>query len=138
MASSVAFSIVSFGFLLPQVDVFFASRDIVKTYEKDAAGQKMGLFICGKLFVRGVSYYSGNQHMAVLTDDPKGSFYTKHSIPMISSAEDLRSLGQADFPAYCFLRKKEYDFLKTITGNHFKITVLDGREERTLARLDKI
>ena len=138
IAFTAVFSIISFGFLLPKVDSFFASRDIVTSYEKDAAGVKPGLFIAGKMFVRGVSYYSGNKNMAVLTDDPKGAFYTRHSIPMISSTEDLLRTDVGSFPAYCFLRKKDYDFLKTIVDSHFKVTVLEGRPEKTLVRLDRV
>ncbi len=136
-AFSVAFSILSFGFLLPAVDSLFASRDFVRTFERDAAGQEGRFFIASKLYVRGVSFYSGNKRMGVLTDDPKGTFYTRHPIPMISTTDDLLRLTDDDFPAYCFLRKKEYDFLKTIVNNRFTMKVLDDRPQRVLLRLDR-
>ncbi len=136
LAGSAVFSMIAFNILLPKADSFFASDGFVKIYEKDAAGKAPRVFIAGKLFVRGVSFYSGNKKMAVLTDNPRGVFYTKHALPMISSTQDLINLGEANYPVYCFLRAKEFRFLKTIVNDQFKITMLEDKPQRALARLD--
>ena len=134
--ASVVFTLVAFVLLLPKADSFFASDGYVKTYEKDAQGKAPRVFIAGKLLVRGVSFYSGNKKMAVLTDNPKGTFYTKHALPMISSSQDLLNLGLNNFPVYGFLRAKEYRFLKTIVVDPIQVTILEERPQRVIVRLD--
>ena len=61
-----------------------------------------------------------------------------YTIPMIASKEDLRGLDARSFPAYCFLREKEYNFLKKIAAGDFKITLLSEKRRRILARLERL
>ena len=134
---SLLFSWIAFGSLLPNADAIFASRDFVEIYRKDSQGERPGMLIGSKLYVRGVSFYTSNKNMAVLTENPSGTFYTNHSIPMLSTTQDLEKLDAKNFPVYCFLRKKEYDVLKKIVTPHFKITELDNHPQRALLRLDR-
>ena len=138
LAMVAVFSLISFGSLLPAADPVFASRVMVKKYERFSNGAKPGLFLASKLFVRGISFYTGNRNVAVLTDDPKGTFYTKHSIPMIATPEDLSKIDAGLFPVYCFFRLKEYNYLKKIVPGDLKITLLDEGDQRVLARLDRL
>ncbi len=138
IAMTAVFSVIGFGFLLPAADKVFASRHLAKLYEEETAGTRRGMIMGGKLFVRGARYYTGNPNVSVIVQDPKGTFYTNHTIPMISKREDLIALDAASFPIYGFYRQKDFKRLKEIASEGFKITVIEEANQRVFARLDRL
>lgn len=137
LAATAAFSLTAFGFLLPRADASFASRRMAEASEKYMP-REPGLLVGSKTLVRGMAYYLGHDRMAVLTDDPNGAFYTKHSIPFLSTREDLEELPHGDFPLYLFLQPKQFGFLQRIAPKDLRITVLQQSRQKVFARLDRI
>ena len=133
----VFFSGISFGWLLPKADAAFSSRKDVASYERLVQPDNQNFLLASKLFVRGVSYYTGDKHIGVLIEDPKRAFYTKHAIPILSTREDLLKIGGHQFPVYCFLRQKELKLLRRIADSGFSISVLETNGQRCLVRLDR-
>lgn len=136
VAAMVFFSSISFGWLLPKADAAFSSRNAVASYEKLVHPDNQNFLLASKLFVRGVSYYTGDKHVGVLIEDPRRVFYTKHAIPIFSTLEDLLEIDEHQFPTYCFLRQKELKLLRRIVDSRFSISVLETNGQRCLARLD--
>src|SRR3989344_2683865 len=138
VAAMVFFSGISFGWLLPKADAAFSSRKDVASYERLVQPDNQNFLLASKLFVRGVSYYTGVSPIGVLIEDPKRAFYTKHAIPLLSTREDLLKIGEHQFPVYCFLRQKELKLLRRIADSGFSITVLETSGQRCLVRLDQV
>lgn len=137
-ASMFFFSFFVFGWLMPNVDGAFASRAEARLYDRLTAAEKPGLLLTSKLTVRGVAYYTGNERVAILAEDPRGLFYTPHPVPVYSNTGDLLGIDREAFPVYCFLRNKEWGLLKTITAGHFVLSVVDATAGRVLVRLDRV
>lgn len=137
-AASVCLTVVAFGWLLPSAEGEFSSKQQAAAYLKLNGSNSRGFLLAGKLTVRGVCYYTGNDHIGVLADDPRGLFYTKHPVPILSTREDLLNIQPSDFPVYCFLRPKEFDFLKTLVDERFHVDVIESNAERILARMDRV
>ncbi len=132
------FAAMVFGWLMPKVDFMFSTREEAKLYEKMVPEGYRGVILGSKLFVRGATYYTGNDNAAVLAEDPRGLFYTNHSIPILSTAEDLMTLPAGDYPIYCFLRPKELKLLKKILpGSRLAYTILVQNSERVFLRLER-
>ncbi|MEI8345009.1 MAG: glycosyltransferase family 39 protein, partial [Candidatus Omnitrophota bacterium] len=63
----MAFAAIAFSAVLPAVDDAFSSRIEAGLYRRVAAGRP-GLIMASKLFVRGVCYYTGNEHVSVIAE----------------------------------------------------------------------
>ena len=133
----VFFSGISFSWLLPKADAAFSSRNDVASYEGRVRPDNQNFLLASKLFVRGVSYYTGDKNIGVLIEDPRRAFYTKHSVPIFSTLEDLQTIEKNKFPVYCFLRQKELKLLRRIIDARYSISVLETNGQRCLVRLDR-
>ncbi len=138
VAAMVFFSCIAFSWVLPKADAAFSSRNDVASYEGLVHPDNQNFLLASKLFVRGVSYYTGDPHVGVLIEDPKRAFYTKHAVPIFSTLEDLLKIDKEKFPVYCFLRQKELKLLKRIIDARFSTQVLETNGQRVLVRLDRI
>ncbi len=136
--SMIFFSSLSFGWLLPAADAAFSSRNAVASYEKLVRPDNQNFLLASKLFVRGVSYYTDDEQVGVLIEDPRRVFYTSHAIPVFSTLEDILKIDRTKFPVYCFLRQKELKLLKRIIDARFSAQVLETNGQRVLVRLDRI
>lgn len=137
LVAMVFFSGISFSWLLPKADAAFSSRNDVASYEGRVRPDNQNFLLASKLFVRGVSYYTGDKNIGVLIEDPRRAFYTKHSVPIFSTLEDLQTIEKNKFPVYCFLRQKELKLLRRIIDARYSISVLETNGQRCLVRLDR-
>jgi len=138
VVGSVLFSAIAFGWLLPSVDGFFSTKYEGAIWKKEQAHKPSGFMLGSKLFVRGASYYTDNSNAGVFAEDVRRLFYTNHSIPMISTREELLKIPVSEFPVYCFFRPKELKFLKKIIEGAFTVTTVKSNAERVFIRLDRI
>ena len=90
------------------------------------------------MYVRGVSYYAQNSNVGVVIENPDHAFYTEHPIPFISTVEQLSKLEQKGTTIYCFLRKKEMDWLERMIKGRYVMTSLLESGERSLVKLEKV
>ena len=134
---TVAFGLIAFGWLLPKAEAAFTSKPTVASYESLVRPTDTNFLLASKLFVRGVSFYTGDKNVGVLAENPNGIFYTQHPIPIISTREDLAAIKQENFPVYCFLRQKEFKHLKKIVDETYSITVLRSDSHRVMVKLDR-
>ena len=135
MAMAAA-SMITFSLVLPALDPMFSSRASALFFQENYHVQHHSPMLAAKLYVRGVSYYTGHDEMGVLTGNPKRTFYTKHAVKMFSNAEDLAAIDNKYFPIYCFLRPKDFRFLKEMSGHEFSIEILKEGPNRVLARIN--
>ncbi len=138
VGSMVIFSVLSFGWLLPNAALAFSSKGWASDYSHLAVKEPDGLFLGSKMFVRGMAYYTGATNMGVFSDQPKGGFYTPHPIPVFSGAEDFSKLHQNKFPIYFLIRKKELLHLKEGLEPGYSVSVLEKTPLRVLVRLDRV
>lgn len=136
--TAFAFSyVVVMGWLMESVDGVFSSKKDAALYQILTVEHPDTFIIGSKLFVRGATYYTGNDNVGVLTGDPKRVFYTKHPIAFISTHEDLIRIDKKLFPVYGFLKTKDLRFLREILGNNFSVTTLRTSANRVFVRLDR-
>jgi hypothetical protein len=137
IVSMLFFSSLSYGWLLPQIETAISSKKWAEKYGKSAEGHSTVYLLTSKMFVRGFSYYSGNSHIGVFSGKPGGGFYTPHPIRIISDAQELAKINTGKLPVYFLLRKKEWNFLKTIVGKQDSLSVLEDTPQRMWVRLDR-
>ena len=136
-AGIVCLITVSFGWLLPQAGSVFSSKKWAEDYARLVRHQPDPLILASKLFIRGISYYTGDPNVAVFSDRPSGGFYTPHPIRVVSNIGELSSIHQDQFPIYCLLRQKEVRTLKEMIGPSFSVSILEGSPQRAWVRLDR-
>ncbi len=129
---------VAFGWLLPKLDNRFSSKEDVAFYQRLSSNSEKRFLLASKLYVRGVSFYSGQSWVGVLIEDPRDAFYTQHPIPLLFSREDLLRIDKGQFPVYCFLRQKEFNWLKNIAGSPLNVSVLATHTRRMLVKLERM
>ncbi len=137
IAEIVISACLIFGWLLPRCETEFSSRQDVILLEKTKLPSSSPLILADRLFVRGISYYSGSNNVSVLTDDPESAFYTKHPILMFSTADDLLKIDKNSFPVYCFLKPKGLRLLEKIADKRFSISTLHSGSNKVFLRLDR-
>ncbi len=137
-AAMLSFSCLGFGWFLPNADAVFSSRHVVGLYAQLTHPSNSNFILSSKLFVRGVSYYTGDSRVGVFIENPKRAFYTQHPIPIFSSLDDLLSIEKSEFPVYCFFRQKELKVLQKIIDERFSATILKTDAEKVLVRLDRL
>lgn len=138
LSSVVIFSVLSFGWMLPQAAKVFSSKRWAEDYGNLSGVKKSGIFLGSKMFVRGMTYYAGLKNVGVFSGQPNGGFYTPHPIPIFSNAKELLDIKEGRFPVYLLIRKKELRHLREGLEPGFSISVLEQSPFRTLVRLDHV
>ncbi len=136
LSMAVAAHFFLYGWIFPAIDPALSSKQAVAFYKKVEPAFRTRFVLASKLFVRGVSYYTDNPDVGVLSEKKK-VFYTSHPVPIISSLDDLMSLPAGHYPVFCFLRHKELKFLKSISEGRFVVEVVHDEAERSLVRLSR-
>ncbi len=135
---SVLFSALAFGWMLPKAGSAFSSKRWAKDYERLVEGEQRPLFMTSKLFVRGMTFYTGAKDLGVFSSQPQGGFYTPHPIRIISDSGDLLKMEKERFPVYFLLRGKEFGHLLEGLEPSFSVSVLKATTQRILVRLDRV
>ena len=138
LVMSVLFSLLAFGWMLPLAGPAFSSKRWAKDYQRLTEGKQKPLFLTSKLFVRGMTFYTGSKDLGVFSSQLKGGFYTPHPIRIISDSGDLLKMGKESFPVYFLLRGKELGHLLEGLESSFSISVLKATTQRILVRLDRV
>ncbi len=128
---------VSFGLLLPQIEPVISSKKWAEWYQKTTQDQPNAYLLISKMYVRGLSFYTGNPNIGVFSDRQDGDFYTRPPIRIVSDAKGLLAISSEKFPVYFLLRKKEWEFLKSMVDRRAVLTVLENRGQQIAARLDQ-
>ena len=132
------FSGLSFGWMMPEAGQAFSSKRWAQDYGHLGSGAPNGLFLASKMFVRGMTFYSGLKNVGVFSGQPKGGFYTPHPIPIFSAAKDFLKLKKGEFPVYFLIRKKELRHLREGLEPGFSVSVLEQSPLRILAKLEHV
>ena len=136
--SMVFFSALSFSSVLPAVEDIFSSKKSAQDYREFVRGSPSALILASKLFVRGISYYTGDPNVGVFSDRPSGGFYTPHPIRVISDKNQLAAILPGEFPVYLLIREKEVKKLREITGSEYSVSVLENNPSRCWVRLERV
>jgi Dolichyl-phosphate-mannose-protein mannosyltransferase len=128
---------LAFGWLLPAADETFSCKKVAAEYQNLFHPGPDSFILASKLFVRGISYYTGDKNVGVFAEDPRKVFYTAHPIPILSTRDDFLKISQASFPVYCILRPKELEALKRTLRGSFTLSLLKADSQRVFARLDR-
>ncbi len=131
------FAVLAYSWMLPMVDVIFSSRKWVEWYNEDARSSGGTTIAASKIYVRGVSYYSGQSRAAVVSENGRRAFYTRHAIPIYSDQTAFLAIPQKEYPLFCFLKLKELNFLKRILDSRFRIEILHEHPTRVLIKLQR-
>ena len=138
LAMSVLFSSLAFGWMLPMAGPAFSSKRWAKDYQRLTEGKQNPLFMTSKLFVRGMTFYTGSKDFGVFSSQPKGGFYTPHPIRIMSDSGDLLKMEKEKFPVYFLLRGKEFGHLLEGLDPSFSVSVVKATTQRILVRLDRV
>jgi len=134
---AICFSCVSFGLFLPSVEKIYSSKGMASLYKKAPLSRKHPPILASKLFVRGVSYYTGGGPVALFVEDPKRAFFTRHPIPAFSSLEDLQKIEKEGFPVYCVLKEREMRFLERMAEEPYAYKVLQKDADKFFVKLER-
>lgn len=137
IAGVFTFTGLAFGTLLPAADPVFTSKTLCEFYAKHFPSYKNNLLICEKIFVRGVTFYTGNANVGVLTTDPQKVFYTKHPIKFFSEGKNFEAIADSDFPVFCFLRERNLGRVKGLAGSQISVTTCYSDAGKILLKLDR-
>ena len=137
-AELLIFYSLVFGWLFPAAEDIFSSKNFVKAYEAQPGVSAKDIFLGSKLYVRGSSYYAEPGHTSVIiSENPKGNFYTRHPLAVYSKTEDLDAIAKDSFPVYCFTGQKELRLLRSMAARgNYAVTVLRENPRIALSRLD--
>ncbi len=135
---SVLFSALAFGWMMPKAGNAFSSKYWSKDYARLLEEGPAPLFMTSKLFVRGMTFYTGSDKIAVFSGQPRGGFYTPHPIRIVSDSGDLLEMGKEEFPVYLLLRGKEFGRLVEKLEPVFSVSVMKATSQRILVRLDRV
>ena len=138
LVAILSFSSLSFGFMMPAAGAAFSSKGWAEDYGHLMNRFPDSLFLASKMFVRGMTYYTGSKNMGVFSGELKGGFYTAHPIAIFSDADELMRLGRQNFPIYLLIRQKELRHLREGLEPGFTVSILEQSPGRTLARLDHV
>lgn len=131
-------SMLSFGWLLPKIEDMISSKKWAKGYEKYSAAQPGAELLTSKMFLRGMSFYSENPRVGVLSGQPDAGFYTPHPIDVISDAEGLSRMTDSGAPVYLLLREKEWKFLNNLDQGRYSLFVLEAANGKKWVRLEHV
>ncbi len=135
--SMLFLSTLSFGWLLPQIETVISSKKWAEKYKKFSK-QSSAYLLASKMFVRGFSFYTGNPDISVFSGKFDGDFYTAPPIQIVSDARGLSLMATAGVPIYLLLRKKEWNFLKTIVDGRYSLFILEDTPQQMWVRLEHV
>ncbi len=135
---AACFALIAFGWMMPKAQNTYSSKNWVGVYDKLASAEPGSLFLASKMFVRGLTFYTGAQNIGVYSQQPKGGFYTPHAIRMVTDTSQFGQMETKEFPVYLLLRRKEWKNLKQNIASDFSVTVLEDTVQRMLVKLDHV
>ena len=138
LTMTALFSALAFGWMMPKAGLAFSSKRWALDYERLASEHPQALFMTGKQFVRGMTFYTGAKDMGVFSDQPKGGFYTPHPIRIVSDTDDFLSVNKEQFPIYFLIRGKELGYLLDGLAPDFSVSIVKAASQRILVRMDRV
>jgi len=138
LVMTVLFSALAFGWMLPSAGSAFSSKRWAKDYARLLEDGTKPLFMTSKLFVRGMTFYTGAKDLGVFSSQPKGGFYTPHPIRIVTDSGELLKMEKDKFPVYFLLRGKEFGHLLDGLEPAFAVSVVKATTQRILVRLDRV
>ena len=138
LVMSVLFSSLAFGWMLPKAASAFSSKRWANDYARLLEDGPKPLFMTSKLFVRGMTFYTGAKDLGVFSSQPQGGFYTPHPIRIVADSGDFLTMEKEKFPVYFHLRAKEFGQLLDGLEPVFSVSVVKATTQRILVRLDRV
>jgi hypothetical protein len=133
----VVFAIIAFSWLLPAATDLFSSQKWAEWYRESLGGRPTSVLVASKLNVRGMSFYTGEDSMAVVSGKAGRTFYTPHALSILASEEAFLNIPKRDYPVYGCLRHKELKFLRSILGGRFQIEMIRENPQLALVRISR-
>ncbi len=135
---SLCFSAISFGWMMPKAGRAFSSQLWANDFKRLDEEHPHALWMAGKHFIRGMTFYTGAKDMGVFSSKPDGGFYTAHPVRIISDTGDFLKMDRSEFPVYFLIRGKELGHLLDGLSPELTVSVEKAASQRILVRLDHV
>ncbi len=135
---TICFVLIAFGWMMPSAQSTYSSKGWAGEYDKLTSVEPDALFLASKMFVRGLTFYTGAGNIGVFSQQPKGGFYTLHPIRIVTDVKEFWSMRADNFPVYFLIRRKEWKHLNQNLDPSYKLSILVDTVQRMLVKLDHV
>ncbi len=135
---TICFVLIAFGWMMPSAQTAYSSKGWAGEVDKLISTEPRALFFASKMFVRGLTYYTGAGNIGVFSQQPKGGFYTLHPIRIVTDVKEFWKMSSDEFPVYFLIRRKEWKHLKQNLDPSYKLSILTDTVQRMLVKLDHV
>jgi 4-amino-4-deoxy-L-arabinose transferase-like glycosyltransferase len=135
---TICFVLIAFGWMMPLAQTTYSSKGWAGEYDKLISAEPNALFLASKMFVRGLTFYTGAENIGVFSQQPRGGFYTLHPIRMVTDVKEFWSMDPDDLPVYFMIRRKEWKHLNQNLDPSYKLSILKDTVQRMLVKLDHV
>ncbi len=132
------FSLLAFGWMMPAAQNTYSSKNWAQEYDRLTSSAPGSLFLASKMYVRGLTYYTGAGGIGVFSQQPKGGFYTPHPIRIITDVGELKNLDRNKFPIYFLVRRKDWKHLKQNLDSSYSISIIKDTLQKMILKLDHV
>lgn len=94
------------------------------------------IILTSKFYARGVRYYT-DRPIAVIDINDKG-FFSPHPIPFLNTDQKVLDFLNERPITYCIVKKNQWESLKRIIGDKFKIIFFEGIGGKYILSIEKI
>lgn len=112
-----------------KLETAFSNQDLTQIVRKyDYEGKPI---LCGKIYVRGVYFYTGNP-VAVLNPDGKNPFWSKHPLDIISRDEEIVGFFNNKDKVLCVVKEEGLEKLNELFGTTRQNKVISKNLDRVI------
>ena len=117
MACPVAALLISLSFSFQAAEPWVSCKQICEALKN--VDNSNDILLTSKFYARGVRYYT-DRPVAVIDINDKG-FFSPHPIPFLNDDQKVLDFLSARPITYCVVKKNQWESLKRIAGDKFKI-----------------